>query len=559
MKIRLRIFEILFALSIVGLIARLFFWQVIKASELAKLGQLQYSRQENLISSRGSIFAADGSYLVADENDWTIFATKVDLKESPRTVANKLAPLLSKKAENIEALLNKDGVWLPIEYRVKNDIKKNIESLKLAGVGFEEEPGRYYPEGSSSAHMLGFVGKDSQGKNIGYFGLEGYYDLTLAGKPGLINRESGADGIPILFGNSKEVNATGGVDLVTNIDKRVQLTVEKELKNAMTTYEAKSGTVIMMNPKTGAIIAMASLPSFAPATYWKYTNDEFKNPAITDTFEPGSIFKPIVMAAALDAKVVDENTKCDICDAPVKVDKYEIDTWNHEHHPDSSMANIIINSDNIGMVFVGNKLGSSKLYDYLYKFGFGKKTGIDLQGEVNIPLREKEKWSIIDLATTTFGQGIAVTPIQILQGISVIANKGNMVKPIVVKEIKNGDWTSEIKPQAEGKVISDIAAKEIKDMMVATVKEGEAKWAAPAGFKIAGKTGTAQIPIAGHYDPTKTIASFVGFAPADDPKFVMLVTLYEPQSSIYGAETAAPLWFNIAKDLFPYFGIQPEN
>ncbi len=211
------------------------------------------------------------------------------------------------------------------------------------------------------------------------------------------------------------------------------------------------------------------------------------------------------------------------------------------------------------MTFVGRKLGKDKLYDYLKNFGFGSLTGIDLQGEVTNPLRKKGSWSNIDAATTTFGQGIAVTPIQILDAISVIANKGQRVKPQVVKEIKNGDWRSEIPPVIGPRIISEKAAESLKDMMVKVVTDGESKWAAPKGFKIAGKTGTAQIPIQGHYDPTKTIASFVGFAPSDNPKFAMLVTLKEPNSSIWGAETAAPLWFDIAKDLFPYFGIQPEN
>ncbi len=569
MKTRLRIFGVLFLISIAGLIARLFFWQVMKAAELSKQGQLQYQRQQSVTSNRGSIFSADGSFWATDENDWLLFAMKSEIKESPRVIANTLAPLLVddskdqkkllEKTQTLEEILDKNSAWIALEHRVKNETKKNIEALKLKGIGFDPEPGRLYPEASSGAHILGFVGKDDAGDNKGYFGLEGYYDLTLAGKPGLINRESGADGIPILFGNTKEVRGGVGVDLITNIDKRVQLTIERELKEGIKNYGAKKGTVIMMDPKNGAVMGMASLPSFDPGLYWKFGNDEFKNPSITDTFEPGSIFKPIIMAAGLDAGVVEPDTKCDICDGVVKIDKYEIDTWNHEYHPDATMTEVIVNSDNIGMVFVGNKLGQDKVYDYLDKFGFGKKTQIDLQGEVSIPLRKKGTWSTIDVATTTFGQGIAVTPMQVLNGIAVIANKGNMVKPRIVKQIKNGDWTSDIKPSIGPRVISEKAAEKMKEMMVKVAANGEAKWAAPKGFKIAGKTGTAQIPIQGHYDPTKTIASFVGFAPADNPRFVMLVTLHEPQSSIYGAETAAPLWFNIAKDLFPYFGIHPDN
>lgn len=569
MKTRLRIFAGFFLICTLGLIVRLFFWQVIQAGELAKLGQLQYQRQQSITSNRGSIFASDGSYLTTDENDWVLFAMKADIKQSPRVIANELAPLLvddpkdqSKvlaKAEDIEGVLDSNGVWLPIEHKVTTDTKKNIQALQIQGLGFDPEPARFYPEGSSSAQVLGFVGKDSSGNDQGYFGLEGYYDLTLAGKPGLINRESDANGTPILFGESNTVKAGEGIDLITNIDKTVQLTIEKELKDGLERYGAKSGTVIMMDPNTGAIIGMASLPSFDPSSYWKYTDEDFKNPDITDTFEPGSIFKPVVMAAALDAKVIKPDTQCDICANAIVVDTYPIDTWNGDHHPNSSMTDVIVNSDNIGMTFVGQKLGSDNLYDYLSKFGFGKVTGIDLQGEVSVPLRQKGTWSAIDTATTTFGQGIAITPIQILRAIGVIANGGMMIKPEVVKEIKNGDWSSNIKPQIGPRIISTDAADEVKDMMVQAVTRGEAKWAAPAGFSIGGKTGTAQIPVSGHYDPTKTIASFVGFAPATNPRFVMLVTLRTPQTSEWGSETAAPLWFHIAEDLFPYFGIHPDN
>ena len=569
MRTRLRIFGVVFGISVIALVARLFFWQVIKAGELTRQGQTQYQRSSSVNAKRGNILAVDGSALVADENDWVIYAMKSELKDGYRTIANKLAlllvsdpndhDLLLTEAQRIEGVLGQKGVWLPIAHRVGNDVKKNIEALGIPGIGFDAEAARAYPEGSSSAHLLGFVGKDTDGADKGYFGLEGFYDLTLAGKPGFVNRESDAKGIPILFGNSKEINATQGVDLVTNIDKTVQLTVERELADGMELYGAKGGTVIVMNPQNGAILAMASVPSYDPAKYWEGSNDDFKDPAIADTFEPGSVFKPIVMASALDAGVIEPETICDICDGPVHVDKYEIDTWNKEYHPDSTMKDVIVNSDNVGMVFVGNKLGADKLYDYLDKFGLGKSTGIDLQGEVSVGLRKKGTWNVVDLATTTFGQGIALTPIQMLRAIGIIANGGRIVKPEVVRQIKSGEWTSDIKPKIGEQVISKEAASQITQMMVAAVKAGEAKWAAPAGFKVAGKTGTAQIPIAGHYDPTKTIASFVGFAPADDPKFVMLVTLRQPSSSIWGSETAAPLWFNIAKDLFPYLGIQPEN
>ena len=223
------------------------------------------------------------------------------------------------------------------------------------------------------------------------------------------------------------------------------------------------------------------------------------------------------------------------------------------------MADVIIHSDNVGMVFVGTKLGKEKMYDYLDKFGIGKNTEIDLQGEMTPTLRERDEWSMVDLATASFGQGIAVTPIQMIRAASVIANDGYLITPLVVGILKGDGWEEVIDSVVDERIISETAANDITAMMVEAAKSGESKWTHVGGFKVAGKTGTAQIPIAGHYDEEKTIASFVGFAPYDDPKFIMLVTLREPSSSPWASETAAPMWYNIAKDLFIYYGVQPEG
>ncbi|MGD0523108.1 MAG: penicillin-binding transpeptidase domain-containing protein, partial [Candidatus Microgenomates bacterium] len=220
---------------------------------------------------------------------------------------------------------------------------------------------------------------------------------------------------------------------------------------------------------------------------------------------------------------------------------------------------VIVHSDNVGMAFVSQKMGADMLYDYLDKFGIGKLTGIDLQGEVTPKLRERGTWNVVDLATASFGQGIAVTPIQMTKAVSIIANGGFEVTPQVVASLKGDTWESDIKPKIGKRIVSDQAVKEITAMMVDAAKNGEAKWTYINGFNIAGKTGTAQIPIAGHYDATNTMASYIGFAPADDPKFVMLVILNEPKSSIWASETAAPLWYDIARQLFVFLGVQPEN
>lgn len=549
---------------------RLFFWQVISGSKLAALAKMQYQSEQKISAVRGNILTKDNSWLTASVDAWLVFAQPKEMKDDAEIVAARLAPVflndpndpikLKDEFERLKELLaKKDLVWVPLKQKIGSEQKKKIEDLKITGIGFDRKETRYYPESSAAAQLLGFVGKDKDGEDIGYFGLEGYYDLPLSGKPGFVSRESDALGSPLLFGKSKEIAAVEGVDLVTSIDKTIQLSVEQKLKKGIETYGAKSGTIVIISPKDGAILAMASYPSYDPAKYFTYEYELFKNPAISDAFEPGSIMKPLIMAAGLDSKVIEPDTKCDICYQAYKVDKYFIETWDKKYYPNSTMTDVLVHSDNVGMTFVGLKLGTKRLVDYLDKYGFGHLTGIDLQGEANPPSRDKNNWNIVDSATATFGQGIAVTPIQMARAMSIIANGGYLVTPHVVDEVKKDGWSEIMKMPPPVKVLSDEAARETKEMMIAAVKNGEAKWAVPKGFKIAGKTGTAQIAIGGHYDAEKTIASFIGFAPADDPKFLMLVILREPTTSQWGSETAAPLWFSIARDIFPYLKIQPEN
>lgn len=561
-KITLAVFVLLFA----SLIGRLFYWQVVKGSELKKQASYQYKGSKVISAPRGNIYANDGTWLAVMRTNWLLFAELPKLEKSPKEIADILSPIfvednfesrdeyksaLLLENEKIQAALNrKSVVWVPIKRKLSTEVKEKIEELGIKGLGFDPEESRYYPEGSSSAQLLGFVGKDEEGKDTGYFGLEGYYNISLSGKDGFLQREKDLSGVPILTGGLSEIASIPGTDLTTHIDKRIQNTAEEKLKEGMERYGAKEGSVVIMDPNSGAILGMASSPSYDPAKYSEYDGSLYKNPAISDTFEPGSVFKVIVMAAGLDAGVINKDTLCDICDKPYKVDKYFIETWDKKYHPDSSMTEVLVHSDNVGMSFIAERMGADKMYEYLDKFGIGKLTGIDLQGESNIKLRPKGSWNIVDLATSSFGQGVSTTPIQIVRAAAVLANGGYLVTPRVVDSGEKIERT---------KVISKEAADDITSMMIESAKHGEAKWTDLKGFNVAGKTGTAQIPIAGHYDAEKTIASFIGFAPANNPKFVMLVTLKEPQSSQWASETAAPLWYSIAKDLFNYFGIQPEN
>lgn len=560
MRTKIKLLLALFVLLFVGLLVRLFYWQIIEGSELSSQAKFQYNSSQVTKAPRGNIMASDGSFWALRENVWKVIADPEKLKDAPYTIAKEISPLVEgSDVGELTNLLSKRGSYIPLAQRINDSTKKSIEALSIPGISFEEQETRFYPEASAAAQLLGFVGKDESGQDVGYFGLEGYYNLPLSGKPGFTGREQDVRGIPILIDGTKQVPAIGGVDLVTSIDKRVQLLAEEKLKEGLEKYGAPSGSVTIMNPKTGEILALAALPSFDPANYQEYNNSLFKNPVVSNTFEPGSIFKVLVMASALDAGVVTPDTECDSCSGPLQVDKYTIRTWDNKYHPDTTMTNVIVESDNVGMAFVGKKLGADALYDYLNKFGIGQKTGVDLQGEVAPQMRPKGTWNIVDLATTTFGQGIAVTGIEMVRATAVIANGGYLVTPHVVTSLKGDGWQENVKIPSPRRIIGEKAAGEMAQMMVAAANLGEAKWTKIPGYNIAGKTGTAQIPVAGHYDPTNTNHSFIGFAPAVNPKFIMLVNLQSPQSSPWAAETAAPLWYSIARDLFPYFGIQPEE
>lgn len=548
----------LFFLGFLAVVAKLFFWQVLERKHLTTLAARQYSVSLDVPTERGKIFDKDNFPLVLNRPVFLLYANPQELKISPTALAEKLELFGENKKPDFGALLDKSLLWVPLVKDLDEETKKKIEDLKIEGLDFEEYQKRFYPESSLSAQLLGFVGDDGQGQEKGFFGLEGYYNNELRGKSGRRFFQQDALGRPMPVAEEIEEKSVAGSNLFLNLDRSLQFLVESRLKKGITKYGALQGSVVIANPQNGAILAMASFPSYDQSQYYLFDPELYRNPVISSSFEPGSIFKVIVMAIGLENGAVKPNDICPSCSGPKTISDYTVNTWNEKYYPNSSMTDIIVHSDNVGMVYVGEKIGASRFYEFLEKFGFGKKTNIDLQGEISPGLRGKREWREIDLATASFGQGIAVTPIQMLTAVSAIANGGTFYQPQVVKKIFEDNRSITIDPSKKGRPISGKTAKEITMMMVQAVERGEAKWARPKGYKIAGKTGTAQIPIAGHYDPEKTIASFIGFAPADDPKFVMLVSLREPKTSPWGSETAAPLWFEIAKDIFRLWGIQPS-
>jgi cell division protein FtsI/penicillin-binding protein 2 len=540
------------------LVVRLFYWQVIRSPELRLEAASQYYFTFTLPAQRGAILASDFKPLVLNQSAYLAYAQPKDIRDIAG-FSTQVSSILGLDRKNLEIALSEPGkMWVPVAHKVEASRVSELRALALNGLGFEREPKRMYPESSMAAHLVGFVGSDEQGKDRGYFGLEGYYNRELSGKDGYLQLEKDVRGSPILVGETHRTESYDGRSIVLWLDRSVQRSAEQRLLEGIGKYGAKAGSVVVMDPKTGGILAMTSYPNYHPGAFAQYPKEYYQNPVIAGVYEPGSTFKVLVMAMGIDRNAVKSTTIAEET-GPVRVGEYRIRTWDDSYRGTISMTDVLVHSSNVGMVFVQKKLGKEGMLDALHRFGFGQLTGIDLQEEAEANIRTDSDWNEIDLATASFGQGIGVTPIQMVRAVGAIANNGKMVKPQVVKEIR--DESGNVvrnKPNNVFSVISPNTAQIVTEMMVASVDRGEAKWAKPKGYRIAGKTGTAQIPVAGHYDENKTIASFVGFAPADNPKFVMLVTLNEPTSSPWGSETAAPLFFAISRDLFSYYGISPQ-
>lgn len=559
MKWRYSFVFIILALFFVLIISRLFYWQVVKAEMLSELAKSQYSGFIKILPKRGEIKTSDGFPLATNKVSYLLFINPTEIKDKNKTI-NILSSLLDLSAASISAKLAPDRLWINIKEEITASKREEIEKINLPGVGFEENYKRFYPEASVAAHLIGFVGKNETGQDKGYVGLEGFYDRFLKGKEKYAVELHDALGRPILSKRADRIRESDGGSLFLSIDRSVQFLAEQNLRDGIERYGALGGMVGIMDPATGDIIAMASFPSFAPSKYWEYDGNLYTNPFITNTFEPGSTLKPIVMASALDAGIITPQTKCTICGGPVTVSDYDLHTWNDKYYKNTNMIEVIQRSDNIGMVFVAMKLGADKMISYLTRFGIGELTDIDLQGETSPSFKPRNAWYDVDLATAGFGQGISVTPIELLSAFSALANEGKIMQPHVVKAFENSNGkTLEVQAKVKGSPISAKTAKIMTEILVNAVEKGEAQWTKLKGYKVAGKTGTASIPVKGHYDPNSTITSFIGFAPAERPKFVMLVILDKPKSSIYAAETAAPLFFDIARDLLSYYGIPPSE
>lgn len=434
-----------------------------------------------------------------------------------------------------------------------------LQEKKVEGIVLEEQEIRTYPEGSLAAHIIGYVGFNDAHR-VGRYGVEGYFDANLRGDLGFLSGERDTSGQIIGVAANELRPAEDGSDVVLTVDRVVQAFAEQELQKGVERYRAERGSVLVMNPTTGAILAMATFPTFDPNAYFAVRDSRVQtNPIISDSFEPGSILKPVIMAGAInDGLVTPDTTMVD--NGPVHVSKFTINTFDGKHHGVQTMTQILEKSNNIGMVWLAQSIGAEKMYDYLRRFGFGERTGVELDGETQTTVKEPHKWNVATVATTGFGQGIAVTPIQALNAINAIANDGMLMQPHIVQTIKASSGEEKTAaPTPVRRVISRETSEKVSAMMVSVIENGVAGLARVPGYYLAGKTGTAQVADeTGKYSQDKKIITFAGFGPVPDPQFSVLIKLDNPYGLSFASGTAAPMFHNIAEKLLTYYQIPPS-
>jgi len=514
----------------------------------------QQTRLTEKMGERGSIFFNDETKILAfNKDNWRVFASPYEIKNKEEA-AEKLSIILSEEKNDILSKIENEKFYVVIKNELSDSEIKKIKELGLQGIYLEKYPSRYYPQESLASHVAGFLGGDG----IGQYGLEGYYEDALSGMPGFEEKRKGILGY--LFDSGNLEADIKGKDLYLSLDYSIQFKAESLLKEAKELYNIEGGQIIVMIPSTGEIIALAHLPTFNPNQYWEVKDlNVFQNGAIQKKFEPGSVFKAITMAMALnEGKVTPETTYIDKGFVKVGIEtiyNYDKRTWGER-----TMTEVLERSINTGAVFAQQQLSKNVFLDYIAKFGFDEKTGIDLQGEICPSNANLKKGRDINFATASFGQGIEMTPIQLLRAFSAITNGGNLVKPFIVKKIVDSSGKEIItEPKVTPGIISKKTASQLTTMLISVVESSYTKNARVPGYYIAGKTGTAQVPLENEegYHPNKTIQSFVGFGPALNPKFLILVKLNNPQTKT-AEYSAVPVFQKLAKYIIDYWQIPPD-
>ncbi len=497
---------------------------------------------------RGTVYDRNGAVLAANTADYQIGVSPRLVTES-ELMATALAPILEQSRYEILGILQSDQPFALLSGRVSTEVADLVRALPYEGLQIDPLPRRFYPQDDMLCHSLGYVDFDGNGGS----GVEGYYQRELAG-------EAASAVVNISPLTSQEsVIAHEGADLILTIDRSLQYTVEEHLYRALDEYQAVSGSIIVMNPQTGAILAMASAPCYSPGQFYETDPKLLLNPAVSQQHEPGSVMKLITMAAALDSGVVTPQST--YYDAGIlEVGGHQTYNWDRSAPGTTDMTTLLSRSLNVGAATLATMMGADVYYDYLQRFGFGRPTGVDLMSEAagQMPLPGDTLWTESFIATNSYGQSIAVTPLQMITAVSALANDGEMMQPYIVQEIRGETGTFVHEPTILGRPISAEVADQVTAMATTAVAR-ETAAAQIVGYTIAGKTGTAQIAENGIYLPDDVIGSFIGWLPAENPELIIYVKLDRPKTAPWGSQTAAPAFATLADELVVMLDVPPDS
>ncbi len=549
-------------LILVSFIGRLYQKSVIEHATKVQAAEHQYTSRKEVIGQRGQIVVPTNGGttffpLATNERRYQVLAVPKNIKD-PKKTAQLLAPILSVSEEELRSKIDNDKLYIPpLQRRLTREQADKVADLKLRGVLLLPELVRTYPENSLAAQVMGFVNNDGQGN----YGLEQAYDFALRGSEGYQVAQKDNQGRLIRLGD--EVKAKDGSTLVLTIDRELQYYTEKALAESVDKYAADGGSVVILDPKTGAILAMANYPTYDPNNFRDVSKDNqgvFINAAVSEVWEPGSTMKPLVMALAIDDKLVEPDTK-ETFGASIRVLNHDIYTAEKKAFGTETMTQVLENSDNVGMVWISNKLGNDKEYEGLKKFGFGAPPDIKFKNVVGGYLPNVKSWNDLTRATISFGQGVSISPLQLAVAYGSLANNGVMMKPYIVSSVLSGDEVlDKVEPKEVGRVVSEETSKKLGVMLESVVLNGHGKRAKVPGYRIGGKTGTAQVPNpqGGYYDD-RHIGSFAGYFPISNPRYAMVVKLNNPKNVEFAESSAAPTFGQIATWVLSHRQVPQDN
>jgi stage V sporulation protein D (sporulation-specific penicillin-binding protein) len=558
---RLIVLALIFTSGAIGLVGRLAYLQIVHHHYYALEAAQEHLSRQTVRPTRGAILDRNGYPLATTLDAYDLYIERHAWKDmaSVRQWAETLAPLVGKSVDDIVAGIaaEPDGDYtlaLGLDY----DRGQSVIDLGLPGLKAVPSTRRFYPEGDLASALLGFTGRD----HVGLAGLEADFQEDLAGTPGDLYFERDSLGNPIPLGSQRGQPAVPGGDIRLTIDRYIQRLVEEELDRQIEKHSASGGAIIVMDPRTGAILALASRPSFqlSHLDLSKEVDPSlFRNRAVTDVYEPGSVMKVITMSAAVDLGLV--NPDSTYYDAGyVTIGESTIENWDYSTNGIQTATQLLQKSLNTGAVWLSGLIGAENFYSYVHRFGFGESTNSGLGGEAEGLVRssDEEGWSPVDLATNSFGQGIAATPLQLITAVAAIANGGKLMRPYIVQEVSGPQGRRVYEPVVVRQAISEATAHTVAQMMNQVVEGVPYHLARIAGYHVAGKTGTTIVSIPGGYDLNSTIASFVGFAPLDDPQMIMLVKIDQPQDDPLGGRVAAPVFGTLAPTILSYLNAKPD-